>query len=434
MPFSRAASRARRRWHDRAPGLPWRSRTDRVLGGLAGGIAEWIGWSSVLVRALLAFALVGSGFGPVLYVGAAVLLPESDRSVPPEERGLRLPQGRDLERSALALVVALGVTLLLRVVGIWMGGDLSWPAALAAAGVSLAWSRTDEERRAVWRSRLVRLPGDPEPVARTTASRRATAARLVAGAILFLVGAGWVLGASDPGTVAPVFVATMATAGGVALLAGPWVSGLWRDLAAERRARIRTEERAEVAAQLHDSVLQTLALIQRHPETTRSVARLARQQERSLRAWLFADEAPPADDDPEAALATTFAEQLRAAVHDVEDHHEVAVELVVVGDLDRDARTDAVVGAAREAVANAARHSGADAVSVFAEVTPEAVTVFVRDRGEGFAVDEVPEDRRGVRESIVGRLARHGGTATVTSAPGEGTEVALELPRRTVAR
>lgn len=431
MPFSRAA--ARRRWHDRAPGLPWRSRTDRVLGGLAGGIAEWIGWSSVLVRALLAFVLVGSGFGPVLYVGASVLLPESDRSVRPEDRSIRLPQGRDLERSALALVVALGLTLLLRVVGIWMGGDLSGPAALTAAGVSLAWSRTDDERREFWRSRLVRLPGDPEPPARTTASRRATTVRLVAGAVLFLVGAGWVLGESDPGTVVPVFVATMATAGGLALLAGPWVSGLWRDLASERRARIRTEERAEVAAQLHDSVLQTLALIQRHPETTRSVARLARQQERSLRAWLFDDEAPPAEGDPVAA-PTTFAEQLRTAVHDVEDHHEVPVELVVVGDVDADAHTAAVVGATREAVANASRHSGADAVSVFAEVTPDAVTVFVRDRGEGFAVDAVPDDRRGVRESIVGRLARHGGSATITSSREEGTEVALELPRRPVGR
>ncbi len=303
--------------------------------------------------------------------------------------------------------------------GTWLGGDLGVPAALAATGVALLWSRTDVERREFWRSRLVRLPGDPVAHAPDHVTiPMPSGRRIILGALLLMVGTTWMLGATDPDALIPVLAGVGLTVGGVAVVAGPWMATLWRDLSEERRARIRTEERAEVAAQLHDSVLQTLALIQRHPETTRAVAQLARQQERSLRTWLFEEEA-----------SGSFADHLRAAAHQVEDRSGVPVELVVVGDLPTDVRTEALTAAAREAMANAAAHSGAATISVFAEVTEDATTVFVRDRGAGFELQEVPADRRGVRESIVARMDRHGGRATVSSTPGEGTEVALEQPR-----
>ncbi len=418
----------RRPWrrHRRAPGPPWRSRDDRVFAGVAGGLAEWSGFSPIVVRAVVA-AAVTTGLGPVLYVVAAFVLPVADRSVPAPARAVAWPTGRDRERAVVSLLVAVGVSIMLRAVGIWIGGDLALPAAVAGIGLSLAWSRTDRERRELWRSRLVRLPGEERPADAADPNRRRTAIlRVGAGIVLFLAGGAWVLRSAPPSTFVPVLAAVAATTGGLALLGGPWISALWKDLADERRARIRTEERAEVAAQLHDSVLQTLALIQRHPETTRSVAQLARQQERSLRSWLFGG---AADGSGATDGTATFAERMRAAGHDVEDRFDLPVELIVVGDAPADARAEALVAAAREAMANAARHSGAPEVSVYVEATETTLSVFVRDRGKGFDLDAVPDDRRGLRDSIVGRLERQGGSATVVSAPGEGTEVALEVTR-----
>jgi signal transduction histidine kinase len=195
-----------------------------------------------------------------------------------------------------------------------------------------------------------------------------------------------------------------------------------RDLTAERSARIREQERAEVAAHVHDSVLHTLTLIQRHVDDPREVARLARSQERELRGWLYR----PADG---SAGATQLGATLEAAAAEVEDAHGVAIEVVVVGDCPLDDRLVAVRDAAREAMVNAAKYAKGAPVSMYAEVEPDQVTVFVRDRGPGFDPDTVPADRLGLRQSVVGRMARHGGRAIVTSEPGEGTEVQLEMPR-----
>ncbi len=192
-----------------------------------------------------------------------------------------------------------------------------------------------------------------------------------------------------------------------------------RDLAAERAARIREQERAELAAHVHDSVLHTLTLIQRHVDDPRAVARLARAQERELRAWLYR---PVADPD------TTLTAALERMAAEVEDAHAVSVEVVTVGDCDLDERLRAMLHATREAVVNAAKYAGGS-ISLFAEVEPHQVTVFVRDRGEGFVLAAVPPDRMGVRQSILGRMERNGGRATVRGAPGEGTEVQLEMPR-----
>jgi len=211
---------------------------------------------------------------------------------------------------------------------------------------------------------------------------------------------------------------------GLLFVVGPWVFRLSTDLSAERAERIRTQERADVAAHLHDSVLQTLALIQRSAADPVTVARLARSQERDLRSWLYAG-----DSTDDSSLAGA----LRAAAAEVEDgfalSSPVSVDVVVVGDCAFVEELRPVLAAAREAVANAAEHAGTGRVDVYAEITPAAVDVFVRDRGAGFTLAEVPEDRLGVRRSILDRMERHGGSAEVRSTPGEGTEVRLHLAR-----
>jgi signal transduction histidine kinase len=210
-----------------------------------------------------------------------------------------------------------------------------------------------------------------------------------------------------------------AVAGALLLIAGPWLWRLALERDAERAARIRTEERADVATRVHDSVLQTLALIQRHAEEPRRVASLARRQERELRGWLYADQ--PVGDDTSSLLAA-----LSAAAADVEELYGVRVEIASAGDAPPDIT---LVLAAREAMTNAAKFAGVDEIDVYAEVSNEEVAVFVRDRGVGFDPATIPDSRHGVRDSIRGRLERAGGTAIVTSTPGGGTEVELRAPR-----
>lgn len=190
----------------------------------------------------------------------------------------------------------------------------------------------------------------------------------------------------------------------------------------ERTERIRAEEHAEMAAHLHDSVLQTLALIQRDSEATADIRGLARHQERELRAWLFPEQG-------DAAAKGGFREALVAVCSEVEDLGGAQVETVVVGDMGDG--FDPIVRAAREAILNASKHSQADLISVYGEVSNGELLVFVKDRGSGFDPETIPESRQGIRESIVNRMQRHGGSATIISAPGDGTEVRLRLPAAT---
>jgi signal transduction histidine kinase len=226
-----------------------------------------------------------------------------------------------------------------------------------------------------------------------------------------------------------VLQAALAVLVGIALLAGPYVVRITQDLSEERLMRIRAQERAEVAAHVHDSVLHTLTLIQRSADDPREVARLARAQERELRAWLYKPEGRGQD---EAEAPDTLAEAMKAAAAEVEDHHGVPIEVVVVGDCPLDERLGAQLQAAREAMVNAAKYGGQGGpVQVYAEVEGPAVFVSIRDRGPGFDLDAVPEDRMGVRESIIGRMQRNGGTARLRSAPDGGTVVELEMERAT---
>jgi signal transduction histidine kinase len=212
---------------------------------------------------------------------------------------------------------------------------------------------------------------------------------------------------------------TLLALAGLAVVLAPWLHRSRTALNEARAEKVRADARADMAAHLHDSVLQTLALIQRQADDPRSVQQLARRQERELRGWLYAD------DVPEASLTAA----LTAAAAEVEDERGVPVEVVMVGDCETSDAVQALVRAAREAMVNAAKHSGADKVDVYAEVTDTLVEVFVRDRGAGFDVDGVADDRHGVRGSILNRMARHGGRASIRSRPGDGTEVRLEVTR-----
>jgi signal transduction histidine kinase len=350
----------------------------------------------------------------LLYGALWLALPEDDGRGPSQD----VPDDVRAEHGLAVGFITVGSLLLLQQVSPWFPGQLVWPAAVAAVGLGLAWVRTGEAERTRWRGIAARLPGSPVDA---LSDGGGLVLRAGAGIVLVLLGVGSLFAASDSFTaLGQVAVTMVVTAAGVALLLGPWIVRLARQVGVERRERIRSEERADVAAHLHDSVLQTLTLIQRTAGSPHETVSLARRQERELRAWLYGDRSP---------AAVTLGAALDLVVTEVEAVHQVTVEVVTVGDPDLDERLAALTGAIREATLNAARHSGAELIDVFVECLPEATTAYVRDRGKGFDPSVVPVDRRGVADSIVGRIERHGGNVDVRTEPGAGTEVVLRLPR-----
>ncbi len=310
--------------------------------------------------------------------------------------------------AGLGLVVA-GVALLLSRAGLDLHAEIWVPLLVLLVGANLALRQLDISERARW-------------LAPAGGSQRIGLLRLGGGVVLAVVG---ILLLVARGTRAsdflPIAVASLAVLLGVALVLAPWGVRLWRDLERERALRAREVERAEIAAHLHDSVLQTLALIQRKPGDAAEVAKLARAQERELRDWLYAGS---------TAGAESLQLAVREVVAEVEDGFGVPVDLVIVGDRPADEGSRALVQALREALLNAVRH-GRPPVSAYVESSPEGISAFVRDRGDGFDPAAVPTDRLGVRESIVGRMQRHGGHADVRRVEAGGTEVRLELPAET---
>ena len=387
-----------------------RSRHNRVLLGVAGGLGERLGVDPVLVRVAFAVLAIAGGAGLALYLLAWAVSVEPDG----ELAGAR-PVRRPAARQAFALgLVVLGGLLLLRQVGLWFGDQIVWPIALAAAGSAVIWARGDDRDRARWAF----LPGNPIEALFTG---RVGLIRIVVGGLLVVSGLG--LGVANTGAslaaAGDALLGVAITVVGLGLIFGPWATRLVNQLSEERRGRIRSEARAEMAAHLHDSVLHTLALIQR-ADASPEVVGLARRQERELRAWLYRAPLPP-----EGRLRPA----VEAIATRVEQRHNVPVDIVVVGDAPLDDAGRALVDACQEAAFNAARHSGAPLVSVYVEVEPDELTGFVRDEGKGFDPDQVPTDRRGIADSIRGRIRRHGGTVSILSSPGEGTEVQLRLPR-----
>ena len=385
-----------------------RSRSDRVIGGVAAGIGHHLGIEPLVVR--LAFVLLSAafGFGIVVYLLAWLLAPEeaADPGSAPRPRRLIRPTVR---QALGGLLILAGVLLLLMVSGFWFGEALAWPVTLAAIGFAILWARSGEDRHG--RSPL-----------EVVISGRRSLPRVAIGTLLILAAVVIFLAFNSSYDVAgPMLLAAIVAIGGAALISGPWVWSIGRELIDERSQRVRTEARAEMAAHLHDSVLQTLALIQRSP-AQREMVTLARTQERELRAWLYG-RAP-------TLAGARLRDAIDAMAGRVEREQQVKVEAIVVGDADLDEHARALVSAVGEATLNAARHSGSTEVSVYAEVEDDAISAYVRDHGNGFDPAGVASDRRGIADSIIGRMARHGGTARVDSRPGAGTEVAMRLPRK----
>jgi signal transduction histidine kinase/phage shock protein PspC (stress-responsive transcriptional regulator) len=390
-----------------------RPQHGRVLAGVCAGLAAQLQLSVTAVRVSFVLLSLLGGLGVLLYAGLWVVTPVGvpDPGRPPgleaaSRQGLRT-ESDDVERSgpapgllAALAVLGIGVVMLLdRVVAI--PGGAVWPLGVVAVGAAIVWRQAesrDQSRAAV--------------IARVVAG----IALVTLGAVLFLVGRG------ELGVLLDALLAVLVVLAGIAVVAGPWLLRLVRELQSERAERIRSQERADISAHLHDSVLQTLAVIQRQADDPETVARLARSQERDLRKWLY-DE--PVRDGRRVRSA------LQRSAAEVEDTFGTPVEVVVVGDADivPGAAAEALVLAAREALTNAAKHSEAPRIDLFAEVGEQAIDVFVRDRGVGFDLADVGADRQGVRGSIVERMERYGGTATVSSEPGVGTEVHLHAER-----
>jgi len=407
------------------PRRAFRDTRSPVAGGVASGLAVHLGVPVLWVRAAFVLLSAMGGFGLLLYAGLWIFLP-SDPRLDTGAPGLASatrdgrrpgPVRRLVDVGPAFVVGALGLAAVLSVEALFGQGALFWPVVVGLAGVVLLWRQADEAQRERWLDSTGRI----DPFRAVFGSGGwASYARVGAGLLLIVVALGiFALGAGPFQVAGDILVAAGIGVVGLALVVVPWAVRLVDDLAAERAERVRTQERADVAAHLHDSVLQTLALIQKNAGDRTTVARLARAQERDLRSWLF-DTAPPGE--------ATVVGALRAAAARVEDDHGVPVDLVSVGDTDLVEALRPVVDASREAITNAAKHAGAGRVDVYAEMDGATVDVFVRDRGTGFDPDAVPGDRHGVRESILGRMTRHGGRAEIRSAPGEGTEVRLHLP------
>nr|WP_238412480.1 ATP-binding protein [Saccharothrix deserti] len=389
-----------------------RRRTGRVVAGVAGGVADHLGIEVFWVRAAFAALTALNGVGVIAYGLLWLFVPQRAASEPEEPSNPR-------ERQQALGLVALGIAAAV-LAGLFSGPVSGWiagPLAVALVGAAVVWREADEAQRRRWRDGAK---------SGFLGAGRSTIVRVLAGVALVAIGIGVLLVNSyGIDQLRFALLAVVATLGGVAVLTVPLWIKLINDLGEERRVRIRTEERAEIAAHLHDSVLQTLALIQKQAEQPREVKRLARGQERQLREWLYGR---IVEDDSEPA---TMSAAIAKASGEVEDSFALVVQQVVVGDCVLDPNLYALVQAAREAMVNAAKHAGVGEISVYGEVEPERVTVFVRDRGKGFDPKAIPEDRHGLADSIGGRMERHGGEVRIRTKSGEGTEVQLMMPRKT---
>jgi len=384
----------------------YRSRRGRLAGGICRGLSLHLGVNVWLLRLVFVlFTWIGA-LGAIAYAGFWILVPLGE--VPKEERSAPRPMLR-------LLLLALCVVGVLVLFGLPVTRPGGWrtllPFMAVVLGLAVLWRQADDSQHqagshgeGLWSRSSSHL------------ARAALGAAVALGGILVLAS-----GNTSWTETGRTLLASLALLVGAALIGLPFFLKILRDLAHERTERARSQERAEVAAMMHDSVLHTLTLIQRHHEDPAQVARLARAQERELREWLYGTR---------KSAAESFAEAIRAAAAEVEDRHGARLDVVSVGDAPLDPQLEACVAAAREAMVNAAKYAPDAPVSVYAELGEDRVEVFVKDRGPGFDLDQVAPDRMGVRGSIIGRMERHGGRAEIRTAPGEGTEVRLTAKRR----
>ncbi|BEL09905.1 ATP-binding protein [Actinoplanes sichuanensis] len=393
----------------------YRPRDHRIVAGVAAGLARHLGVPVLAVRITLVVLLGFNALGLLLYAAYWAVLPQ-------EARNQEVPARRDLGALMPFAAIGMGVILLQAQLFEDQGATTAgWMIAVIAVGAGVIWHQSDPSRRDAQSENLASTPWFTAMVSET--DRRSFVFRFIGGGILVAVGIIGVVAVYSPtDSFSAVFNGVIfAFVGllGVGVVVAPLVWRTFGQLRAEREGRIREQERAELAAMIHDQVLHTLALIQRNSTDIKEVQRLARGQERSLRNWLY---------KPTASPTERFAAALEQAAAEVEDTYAITVETVVVGDTQCDERVAALVAAGREALVNAARHAGVQTVSLYAEVEEDELSVFVRDRGAGFDLSGVADTRHGVRGSIIGRMQRHGGRAEIRSAPGDGTEVRLMLP------
>lgn len=401
----------------------YRRRSGRTLAGVAGGLADHLRTSPLWVRLIFVGLSAMYGAGIVAYGLLWAFVPQradDEGTVSTRER-----------RQAIGLI-AVGVGGAIAIAnasGRFVNGWVVVAIIGLLLGGAVVWREADESQRRRW------WDGARAGVLGT--GWRSGLLRVLTGVVLVLTSIGvFLVGAiSDLNQTQFAVAAVLAALTGVGVLTLPWWFRLVRDLGEERRARVRTQERAEIAAHLHDSVLQTLALIQKQAEAPREVLRLARGQERQLRTWLYGPAGYGQGDDasePRPSVPRTLSEAVATTCGEVEDAFAIKVQQVVVGDCDLDDRLTALVQATREATVNAAKHAEVSEISVYAEVEDDRVTVFVRDRGKGFDPEQVPEDRHGLAYSIHGRMDRNGGEVRLRSMPGEGTEIQLAMPRSAI--
>ncbi|MFE5893634.1 PspC domain-containing protein [Streptomyces sp. Marseille-Q5077] len=412
----------------RPPRKLYRSSDGRWLGGVARGLAGHLGLPVIWVRLVFVGLFMADGLGALLYAAFWFFVPLGVGGVDAQKPstfttetatdGRRRLVARKPDKGQIVALLLMVVVAMVFVGSVDLGSGAKaylLPAVLVGAGVALVWRQADNARRARWME-----------VGRRR--RTLTLLRAAGGVVLVTAGvSGIFVLQGSAAHLGSVLQAALAVLVGITLLAGPYLVRMTQDLSEERLMRIRAQERAEVAAHVHDSVLHTLTLIQRNAENANEVRRLARAQERDLRTWLYKPEGTGKD---EADEPTNLADAVRRNAAEIEDKHGVPIEVVVVGDCPLDEKIAAQMQAAREAMVNAAKYGGeGGAVQVYAEVEGKTVFVSVRDRGPGFDLDSIPADRMGVRESIIGRMERNGGTARLRAVPGGGTEVELEMER-----
>jgi signal transduction histidine kinase len=394
----------------------YRDPSNRLVAGVASGIAGHLGVSVFGVRLAFVGLLPFGGLGAVMYAAFWAVLSSAPGVVPVK---------RDKRQMLTYLALAIGVLLVQQLTGLGGGWNaaLGWLIAMIAIGAGIIWHLADPGRRRRWSAAVPTAPWLGAVV--DESDRRSYLLRIIGGGACVIVGVigialvfGQRAGVGFGVLLGGLLYALVALAG-VALVIAPLLWRTFGQLRAERVGRIREQERAEIAAMVHDQVLHTLALIQRKAGDTKEVVKLARGQERTLRNWLY---------KPTALPTERFSAAIEEIVAEVEDTYAIVVESVVVGDIDVSERVAALAAASREALVNAARHAKVASVSLYAEVEADAISVFVRDRGVGFDLAEVGPDRHGVRGSIMGRMERHGGTSEIRGEPGNGTEVRLTMP------
>jgi len=395
-----------------------RGRDNCILGGVCGGFATRLGIKERNIRVIFALLTLVFGLGIVLYMTFWLVLTRSG-----EEHSIIqqiFMNRREAQIVLVAFIATLILIITLQTTGTHVSDGFGWPLLLSGFAAFAVWRGASVDER-------LRLTDffNTAPVigGAFSKSRKGVVLRVLVGAALVWFGLDQLnhLGGVW-GSAGSALLGTAVLVGGVLVLFAPWWLQNVRELTSERRERVRAEERATMVAHLHDSVLQTLTLIERAAANEADVVRLARNQERELRQWLFSPETV-------TSSSTSFVGLVGAIEHDVENDYGVRVELVTVGDCVPDERVAALIAAGREAAINAAKWSQATSVSIFTEVEPTSISLFVRDRGVGFDLDAIPADRQGIALSIRQRMSQFGGDAFISTSEGEGTEVQLVMPR-----